>query len=149
EAILQQMSDDDGAKVRRALVELDDIPPDEQRQVLAEFLREQGAPAWAAMTDDDVALEIDPAIEAAAAPMTAPTAPAAPAGDELPFEFLRHVDAKAIAVVLHHEQPQTVAVVVAHLPPGHAAAVLEELPAPLATEALERTAWLDEIALEV
>jgi len=147
EAILQQMSTDDAAKVRSALVELDDVPPDEQRHVLAEFLREQGAPALAATADDEVALELDPAIEAAASVSRA-EAPVLPT-TEPSFDFLRRVDPKAIAIILNHEHPQTVAVVVAHLPPEHAAAVLEELPAPLATEALERTAWLDAIVPEI
>ena len=43
ERILQQMGADDAAKVRSALVELDDIPAEEQQQVLAEFLQQQEA----------------------------------------------------------------------------------------------------------
>src|SRR3954470_10869175 len=76
DAILQQMSADDAAKVRSALIELDEIPADEQQQVLADFLRQQGAPALAAVsTGDDVALELGPQIEAAAG--QAPTLPVA------------------------------------------------------------------------
>src|SRR5207248_2495175 len=47
------------------------------------------------------------------------------------------------------ELPQTVAVVVAHLPPEQAAAVLQQLPSALATDALERIAWIGEPAMEI
>src|SRR5262245_65383619 len=67
EAILQQMSADDAAKVRSASVEISDIPPDEQEQVLAAFLKEQNESESAAADQDDVSLELDPEVEAAAA----------------------------------------------------------------------------------
>jgi flagellar motor switch protein FliG len=149
DAILQRMSADDAAKVRSALVELDDIPADEQDEVLAEFLRQQDASALPPA--DDVALELDPAIEAAAATASSNNSPIAtsrPAVTDESLAFLEHIEPAAIASLLRREHPQTVAVVVAHLPPQHAAAVLERLPATLATEALERIAWLDDLAPE-
>src|SRR4051812_42945744 len=149
DAILQQMSPDDAAKVRSALIELDEIPADEQQQVLTAFLHQQQAPAPAASTaSDDVSLEIDPQLEAAAAdpPLFRPLASNV---EESPFDFLHHVDPKALAVVLSREHPQTVAVVVAQLAAEQAAIVLQELPAALATDALERVAWLDELSPEI
>src|SRR5262249_1726935 len=53
------------------------------------------------------------------------------------------------AAVLRQELPQTVALVVAHLPPEQAAAVLQDLPSALATDALERIAWIGEPAAEI
>src|SRR4051812_9110285 len=71
ESLLRQMSAEDAAKVRSALVALDTIPSDEQQQVLAEFLGQQGSPSSASAADSDVALELDPAIEAAAGQFSA------------------------------------------------------------------------------
>jgi flagellar motor switch protein FliG len=152
EAVLRQMSTDDAAKVRSALVALQGISSDEQQQVLAEFLRQQGAPALTPIGDEGVALELDPAVEAAASndlPASNPAPLPPPRQEERPFAFLEAVAPKAIADLLAREHPQTAAVVIAHLPPQHAAAVLEQLPAALATEALERIAWLNELTPEI
>jgi flagellar motor switch protein FliG len=153
DALLDQMSDEDAAKVRSALVELDEIPAAEQQQALADFLRAQSGGLLPAMaTDDGVTLELgtadngSPVAEAAVPRETVPL----PFSTELTsFDFLAHVDSQAIAVVLSRELPQTVAVVVAHLSPEHAANVLQSLPAALATDALERMAWLDSVPDEV
>jgi flagellar motor switch protein FliG len=153
DALLSQMSHEDAAKVRSALVELDEIPADEQQQVLADFLAQQGAPAVAPEVTGDVELDLDPHLEAAAArshPVEAASALLPePANRESPFSFLKDVEPNAIAAVLNREHPQTVAVVVANLPPQHAASVLQKLPAALATDALERIASLDALAPEV
>jgi flagellar motor switch protein FliG len=152
DAILQQMSTDDAAKVRSALVELDDIPAEEQQRVLGDFLRQQGAMPRAATSDgDDVALELDPAVEAAAASIPELPEAAVPLAEEKEtlFAFLDHVEPKTLATLLAGELPQTVAFVVAQLPPQNAAAVLQELPADLATDALGRIAWIDELSPDI
>jgi flagellar motor switch protein FliG len=152
EAILQQMSSDDAAKVRSALVELDNVPAAEQQQVLTDFLRAQSGGHQPADAADGVDLELTPAVEDAideSEPVKHPPA-AIPVFNEPPtFDFLAEVDSQAIATVLSRELPQTVAVVVAHLAPEKAAAVLELLPPNLATDALERIAWLDQLSPEV
>jgi flagellar motor switch protein FliG len=152
EAVLRQMSADDAAKVRSTLVELDPVSADEQQQVLAEFLGRQSAQSSAPPTDDEVALELNPDVEAAAG-VSSPTFGEASANRSPPpanpFAFLEHVDPQAIADVLGREHPQTAAVVVAQLSPRHAAAVLQQLTAEQATEALERIAWLDALTPEV
>ena len=78
-----------------------------------------------------------------------PTPP--PQADEPPsFAFLERCRSEGDSPrCFSRELPQTVAVVVAHLPPSRAAAVLQELPSALATDALERIAWLDEPAAEI
>jgi flagellar motor switch protein FliG len=149
DAILQQMSPDDAAKVRSALIELDEIPADEQQRALADFFRQQGARAMTATnSSDDVSLEMNPQFEAVA---YAPPSPALPvvSHEESSFDFLQHVDFKALAALLRGEHPQTVAVVISQLNAERAAIVLQELPAALATDALERIAWLDELSNEV
>jgi flagellar motor switch protein FliG len=148
DALLQQMGDENAAKVRSALFELHDISAAEQQQVLAEFLQAQNRSSQPDSNDGGVDLEINPEVEAAAEAFSPPSEPNRAAAIELEpsFDFLADVDAKAIATVLSRELPQTAAVVVAHLSPEKAAAVLEQLPPPLATEALERVAWLDQLA---
>jgi flagellar motor switch protein FliG len=132
DALLDQMGRQEAAKVRSALVELDEIPIVEQQAVLAEFLRQQA--------DSGVSLELDSAV-----------APPAETGtpEAQPLAFLRDVAPHDLARVLRSEQPQTVAVVAAHLPPEQAAALLEQLPAMLSTDALERMAWLDDLTPEI
>jgi flagellar motor switch protein FliG len=150
EAILAQLGADDATKVRSALVELDNIAADEQQRVLADFLAAQQGSRHSEESADSVTLELGPTIEAAVGELPA-TAAIAPdkSYDSPSFSFLNDIEASAVAGVLKAELPQTVAVVVAHLPPQQAAAVLQELPAPLATEALERIAWIDEPAAEI
>src|SRR5262245_54473917 len=157
DAVLAQVGAEDAAKIRSALVELDDISSDEQQEVLAAFLNAQGTPnAQPSGAADNVTLELNSAVENSAttennyrdatreAQLTENTLRENPS-----FAFLEDVDPKSIAAVLRQELPQTVAVVVAHLPPEQAAAVLQELPAALATDALERIAWIGEPAAEI
>src|SRR6476620_1607924 len=66
DAILQQMSSEDAAKVRSALVELDNVPAAEQRQVLADFLQAQSGGRQPADAGGGVDLELTPAVEEAA-----------------------------------------------------------------------------------
>jgi flagellar motor switch protein FliG len=150
EAILVQLGADDAAKVRSALVELDNIAADEQQQVLADFLSAQQGSRHSEESADSVTLDLDPATEAAIRESQAAAAVEPDKSFDPPsFSFLNNIQAAAIADVLKAELPQTIAVVVAHLTPEQAAAVLQELPAPLATEALERIAWIDEPSPEI
>ena len=161
EALLAQMGSEQSAKVRSALMELDDIPTEEQQQVLAEFMHRQGVSAAAAT--DDVELTLDPCVESAAGFQPANRHPYAwreenPASRDVSssrletnasLDFLAHVPPEPLADLMRREHPQTVAAVVAHLPPQQAADVLARVPASLATEALERMASLGELAPEV
>jgi len=150
EAILNELSPEDAAKVRRAVVELEEIPTTEQQHVLAEFLSRQGAPALAASTDGGVELDIDLEAPSLAEPATEIVAeqPSESVSESL-FAFLGNIDPSAIAAVLGREQTQTIAAIVSQLSPTQAAAVLENLPPKLATDALERMASLVELAPEI
>jgi flagellar motor switch protein FliG len=147
DAILGLMPSEDAAKVRSALMELSDIPAEEQQQVLTDFLRQQSPPR-----DDDsagVELLLDPAVERQAF-QTVPKTPLGVVPDEgAAFAFLEDISPPAIAGVLQNEHPQTAAVVVSQLPPAQAAAVLQELPANFAIDALERIATIDAISTDV
>jgi flagellar motor switch protein FliG len=153
--LLDQMEAEQAARIRRAVVELTDISPEEQRQVLKEFFERQTGSAGkrSAHEDSDVILELNSDGEAPpgphiSAPQRSSTAPT-PAAREPLFAFLERADPAAIASVLRRESPQTAAVVIAQLPPQHAAAILECLPPELATDALERMAFLDALPDEV
>jgi flagellar motor switch protein FliG len=154
ETLLAHMDPEQSAKVRSALVELNDISREEQQAVLAEFLNRQEAPAAPATDADEVSLDLDPTIEAHAG-RAAPSQlthsdlmTTRPSG-ETPLRFLENVAPEALSKLLSREQAQTIAVVVGRLPAEQAAAVLEQLPANLATEALERMAWLDDVSPDV
>jgi flagellar motor switch protein FliG len=170
EALLAHMGAEQAAKVRSAVVEIDDVSPEEQERVLAEFFEPRarrseepknqrtkevrGAKGQFAGGDDDVSLDLDPVIEEQAGAKSGPTELLNEPLDSTkpepgPLAFLQHVPAPALATLLSREQPQTVAVVVGRLAPEQAASVLEQLPASLATEALERMAWLDQLAPDV
>jgi flagellar motor switch protein FliG len=151
ETILDAMSPVEAAKVRSVLVQLDEIPREEQQRVLADFFKQQGSPTLSMATREDVALELSAAVE----PMETEFARTSTEQEELtppgepPLAFLVHAPAHALAAVLRREHPQVAAVVISQLPPDRAALVLEGLPSGLATDALERMAWLDDIAPEV
>src|SRR5262245_31735331 len=163
EELLAQMGAEQSAKVRSALMELAEIPLEEQQQVLAEFLQRQGSPATITSQADDVELALDPRLESEAglalasqrAPITSETKPTA-GQDESDrskacptLDFLGDVPPEPLANLMRREHPQTIAAVVAHLSPEQAAEVLSCLPSELATDALARMASLGEVAPEV
>ena len=144
EALLEQMDAEHAAKVRSAIVELDDISTGEEQQVLAEFLQKQNSPALAKAlhaNESEVELELS-----SAAIDDQPSPPEPPSATAPPVQFLASVAADQLARVLRTEQPQTIAAVIAHLSPEQSAGVLEHLPPDLATESLERLATLEPVA---
>ncbi|MDX1947348.1 MAG: FliG C-terminal domain-containing protein [Pirellulaceae bacterium] len=150
ESLLGQMGTEMAARVRNAMMELDDIPAAEQEAVLAEFLRGKlGRPA----ADEGVELELSSQVEPARSvdrnlehPSAASTESPDSAGH---FGFLATVPPRQVAEALSREQPQTISVVVAQLEAAVAAQILESLAPDLATDVLERMAWLDEPADDV
>jgi hypothetical protein len=144
DALLDQMDAEQAAKVRSALVELNDVAKSEEQQVLAEFLQQQNSPALAKALH---ANESDVELEISSASIDLETSlPQQPLTDAPPVQFLASVAADQLARVLRREQPQTIAAVIAHLSPEQSAGVLEHLPPDLATESLERLATLEPVA---
>jgi flagellar motor switch protein FliG len=164
DALLAQMDPRQAAIVRSAVLSLGEVSPEEQRQVLEEFFRQQGRSGTSGGTAD-VTLELsssaDPPTTSSPAAPSAPPRSAFPADvavpaaaptqgqEEPPLAFLQDVEPAALADVLQQEHPQTAAVVLAHLPPAQAAAVLQRLASDMATEALARMASLAPLAREV
>src|SRR5688572_28304516 len=112
DALLDQLAPDDAERVRRAVVALPDVDPDEQREALEAFFR-AGRP-----TPFDGGVELDPALASriAASTVMVRNSDELPASPELPpFGFLAEVEAESLATALRHEQPQLIAVVASHL----------------------------------
>lgn len=155
DALLQQMGPEQAARVRSALMEIEDVPAEEEQQVLAEFLGRQGSPALAAAAaevDGGVELEISTTELSYPLPNRSPEVAEARSPqtngqpDDLPLAFLAQVPPAPLARALQGEQPQTIAAIIAHLPAEQTAELLQHLPASLATDALERMATLGPIA---
>jgi len=146
DTLLEQMGDEMAARVRGALVELDDIPAAEQQAVLTEFFAGgKPAPPPVAADDDSVQLDLSLVEHVERAAPAEPTSPE----QRRPFAFLDEVPPRETARVLARESAQTIAVLIVRLEPALAAQLLESLPPDLATDALERMAWLEEPAAEV
>ena len=142
DALLDEMPPEEAARVRNAVMELEEIDPEEQHRIMQEFVRRKSRDAT--VTDGGVELDLSPeghmqsVLDAAgAAPPNAAIEAAA-----RPFQFLHDVEIETLAGVLRREHPQTTAIVVAHLSAPRAADVLRRLPAALQTEALMRIARL-------
>jgi len=145
DTLLEQMGDEMAARVRSALVELDDIPAAEQQAVLTEFFA-GGKPALPPVAAEDDGVQLD--LSQVEHVEQTPAEPILPR-NQRPFVFLDDVPPWETARVLAREGAQTIAVVIGRLEPALAAQLLESLSPELATDALERMAWLEEPAAEV
>lgn len=139
--LLERMSDEQAARVRSVAMELDEIPEDERRLVMQEFLGTGGS----ADTADDEGIELDEELARKLAAgehyVERPRAAAEP--EEPPFRFLCEAEVDVIAKHLEHENPQIIAVVIAHLPPRYAADLLKHFEPQLQASLLRRIAELD------
>jgi flagellar motor switch protein FliG len=161
--LLDQMPESQAARVREAVFELDDIDPQEQQQILSEFLRSTGRspkPAASAMQAAEHGVELQLSASAQLPQATShepPPAshathnfasqreaylPAEAAESPRPFDFLTQLNGVQLAHMLTGEHPQTIAVVMAHLPAERAAEMADELPANLQADVLRRLAEL-------
>src|SRR5258706_7469800 len=136
------MGEEMAERVRNALMELEEIPEEEQRQVIAEFMNRSPEGT------DDGGVEFDPSL-ARRLETDLSVPPSRSGSAEPPFHFLRDAEPALLAAYLEKEHSQTAAVVISHLPPEQAAEVLERMPAEKSTEALRRMAWLDELSPEI
>lgn len=150
DALLDQLSEEDAARVRRLAVELDEIDADEQRAVLDEFRRGRQSTAHrvahhrAASSGAGVELEAGLA-RRLSQPDYADGAPTASGAEEQrPFRFLQAARSEKISPFLTGEHPQTIALVVSHLPDDRAAALLATLDGELQADVLRRLITLDQ-----
>ncbi len=139
DALLNQMSAEQSRRLRRALVELGPIDPDEQSAVIEDFFRigPLVPEKFPGGVDLDSRLAKELGFAQAGGSLATP-----PLGhwedDRAPFGFLRETSGAEIAHYLEREHPQTIAVVVSHLPPERAANVLANLSARLQAEVARR-----------
>jgi len=134
--LLEQMGEQQAARVRSAVMELPEVDAVEQNAVLTEFFAgsAQGA-------DSGVELELSASPQADAPESDGNSHPGG-------FEFLQHATGIELARKLAHEHPQLIAVVAAHLSAEKSAQLLERLPQPLQEEVLDRLADLDDADTE-
>lgn len=145
--VLEQFPPEQARRVRQAMVELEDIDPEEQRRVIEEFRRGAHARAHAASGIDLEAPAVAPP-PAAAAPVAAQAASPS-AGPPAPFRFLRDAESDKLAAILASERPQVVALVLSHLPPEQAGKVLVRLSSGLQVEVVRRLVDLEETDPEI
>jgi flagellar motor switch protein FliG len=151
--LLDQLSPEQAARVRQAVLSLKSIDPQEQERVLREFLR--STPRAAAQQRVDHAVELDASLAQrlnstpqnvpSNAPSEAPTMDSSrpPSSLETPFRFLRDVAPQELFRVLSHHHPQIAAVVLAHLPPERASQVITYFPVSKQVDLLRRIAELE------
>lgn len=136
--LLDQLPAEEAGRVRRTVVELSDVPPIEEQEVLSEFLRKSKHSA-----NVERGVELDPALAQRIGQSVAP-APAKRDGGEKPFRFLHQAHGEQLAPFIAGEHPQTIAVVISHLPDDRAAAVLASLEGELQAEVIQRLIDLDQ-----
>jgi flagellar motor switch protein FliG len=153
DAVLDQMPPARAHEVRQAIMELGELDPREQQQVIDEFFGRRPRPAASAAGSG---VELDPGLArklglSAAGPAGRPSAPRAEAAPSPARPFLALADAAAdrLAEALAAERPQMVALVLSHLTPQQAGAALVRLPAALQAEVVRRLVDLEETDPEI
>jgi len=145
DALLEQMSPDQAALVRRAIMDLDDIDPAEQQAVIEAFFRR--GPAEPKPRAAGVELQLTS--QEHPSPAAPASTPRADNDSPPPFQLLHTAEFEAVMPALNREHPQTIAVVVAHLPPNRAAEVIARLPAAVQIDVVQRLTDLDDTDPEV
>jgi flagellar motor switch protein FliG len=150
EILFAQISLEVAAQVRTALLELGDVDPQEQTQVLAEFLEVGVRSSLKLPPTESDSLPQPPTAE----PLPeAHTETAAAGANDLP-DGMREVPqvespTAALARGLAQEHAQTICLVLANLPPQQATALLQQLPPARQSEVLRRLTQLEAAAPEV
>lgn len=151
--VLDQMDAEQARRVRQAIMDLDAIDPDEQREIVAEFRRCcEGSPASASSGAGQPrglmpGVEVDGELARKFAPprLDPPeTEDREPPPSGPPFRFLREAETDKLVRVLANERPQTIALVLSHMPPQQAGDVLSRLNAGLQVDVIRRLVDLEE-----
>lgn len=145
--LLEQMTDEQAARVRRAMVDLGDVDPQEQRRIIDEFFHTRPRRTQAPAAASTFSPPRTP--RAAGVDVVADEPMRAGAGGEQPFRSLREAEADKLAKVLHEERPQTVALVLAHLTAEQSASVLARFNPAAQVEILRRLVELEETDPEI
>ncbi len=147
DTLLEQMGPEYEAHVRQAVMQLDDFQPEEQQQVIRDFVNRN--PNSTLFNSSGVELDDSLARKLEHATDDVPTHAADVAPKASPFHSLHHVDPITLAHVLNHEHPQTIAIVAAHLPAQQSADMLAQLPERIQSEVLIRVARMDQLSPDI
>ena len=179
DAMISKLSPRQAAAVRRAVVELNEIDPDEQGDVMTQFVQSRPVATAPQMSgielDDRLAARIHPlnssdsnrpqadletpSLETPG--LETPGLETRAQGDsknalndrrsknEQPFQFLHETQNDQFSGMLSKEHPQVIAVVLAHLPPERAADLLATFSSPLQVDVVQRLVHLEQTNPEV
>ncbi|MGC3966684.1 MAG: FliG C-terminal domain-containing protein [Pirellulales bacterium] len=148
--LLDRLDPNQAGLVRRVLVQLDDVEPMAQAEIVAEFVgcepRGLDEAVRPAEVRDPEPVRYGAAAYGAAAygaGIYSDAGRRVPAVD-VPFRFLHEAPGEDLSDLLAGEHPQTVAVVLSHLPPQRAADAIAALSPTMQADVLRRLARLDE-----
>lgn len=148
--VLDRMDPAQAQQVRQMTMDLlDRIDPEEQRQVVDEFLRVRpfvpGKQPPGIELDGGLARKLLGGSGNFSSDETRP--PSGPGSP--PFRFLHDAEAERLATLLAGERPQTIALVLSHLPPRQAGSLLVRLSPALQVDVVRRLVDLEETAPEI
>jgi len=147
DALLEHVEPELETRIRNAVMQLDNIDPDQQQHVIQEFVNRRPTP----IDDMPTGVELDPSLARKLADEIEQSPDRIQAAEQTatPFASLHDVAPRVLADRLIREHPQTIAIVTAHLPARHAAEMLHHLPDHLQTEVLMRIARFNDPAPEI
>ncbi len=157
--MISKLSPQQAAALRRAVVGLNEINPEEQNDIITRFVHT--GPMIAPLRGSAVELagrlaerihqaEPSGSHRSVSGPQTPDTdASETSPSDQLPadvqpFRFLHEGSGEQLAPLLLGEHPQTVAVVLAHLPPERSAELLSAFPAQIQVDIVQRLVHLEQ-----
>lgn len=137
DTLLDAFPEEIAQQVRYESLYVDDVPAEERRAVLAEFMQiRSGAAAPKPASSDELMLSSAGRKNTYGTKSSEPQPPAAPVPP--PFHFLNDAPPEMLAPFFEQESPQIVAVVLSHLEPARASAILRELPVDLQATVIQR-----------
>jgi len=144
DAMLDALDPPQAQQLRRMMVELDRIDPQEEEVVIGEFFRIR--PLMPEKHPPGIELDSELA-RRLSLPQSATVRGAGDGPEEFdapPFSFLEETEGEKLARVLAGERPQTIALVLSHLSPEQSGSVLGRLSTSLQTEVIHRLIDLEE-----
>jgi len=145
--LLDLFPEDQAQRLRQLMVDLGEVDPAEERQVLEEFLRV--GPLVPQPQPSGIELDDRLARLLARAPEPPDEEADSLRGQAQPFRALRDAEANKLARVLAGARPQPIALVLSHLPPQQAGAVLVRLDSVQQVDVIRRLVDLEETNPEI
>jgi flagellar motor switch protein FliG len=145
--LLDQMPESLARQVRDQVLQLTDVDPELQQEILQEFLRQQQPVTDSIDSTADGTVEYVHEAHQSRANTYAPTWQAsapAPVASTSSLQFLTELSPDVVSTTLQRESPQMIALVLAHLPARHAAALLEQFTSEQQADIARRIIELDE-----